>query len=102
MTIARTTRLILTFYSGFAIASCGITVAAGGLFAAYGLSMIAALFWLKVITNAVLWYFINQLKRKEYYYYHNLGLSKKVLWGSALTIDFSLFFLTLIALYHCL
>jgi hypothetical protein len=102
MTIARTTRLIFSFYRNFAIASLAVTIIAGGLFDAYGCTIAVALFWLKAITNALFLYLIDHLRRKEYHYYYNLGLSKKALWSSTLIIDFALFFLTLIIVHACI
>ncbi|HBZ26324.1 MAG TPA: hypothetical protein DEO54_08860 [Rikenellaceae bacterium] len=60
-----------------------------------GINIFTALFWFKIITLGIIVYFINNYKRNEFYYYKNLGLSKKVLWISSLTFDFILF-LTLI------
>lgn len=47
--------------------------------------------WFKVITMAIIVYYINTYKRKEFYYYQNLGLSKKLLWTYTLGLDFLLF-----------
>jgi len=102
MTIARTTRLIFSFYRNFAIASLAVTTIAGGLFDKYGPTIAGGLFLLKAITNALFLYLIHHLRHKEYYYYYNLGLSKKALWSSTLIIDFSLFFLTLIIIHACI
>ncbi len=56
-----------------------------------GLKMFVAIFWFKVITLGILYYFINHYKHKELYYYQNLGLSKKFLWISTMAIDMLLF-----------
>jgi len=49
------------------------------------------LFWFKVATLGLIFYFVNSYKSKHYYYYQNLGLSKAMLWGVALGFDLFLF-----------
>ncbi|QCR21518.1 hypothetical protein C1N53_03585 [Pontibacter sp. SGAir0037] len=62
-----------------------------------GYSLFAAVFWFKIISLGIIFYFINSYKSKEYYYYQNLGVSKVMLWGTTLTFDFTLF---LFIIYH--
>jgi hypothetical protein len=64
-----------------------------------GFRIFNGILWLKIATNALVWYFINSFKAKEFFYYQNLGVSKRLLWGSALSFDFNLFFFS-IALIH--
>jgi len=63
---------------------------------AYGLEPFAALFWFKVLTLALIFFFINNYKKKELYYYRNLGVSKLFLWISTIAIDLSIFILFVI------
>jgi len=49
------------------------------------------LFWFKAVTLGLTYYFINEYKSKEYYYYQNLGVSKSLLWAATLIFDFALF-----------
>lgn len=51
------------------------------------------------MTMALIYYFININKKKEYYYYQNLGISKTLLWAASLTFDFILFIFLLILTY---
>lgn len=44
--------------------------------------------------------FIDNYRKKEYYYYQNLGLSKTALWSSSLIFDFVLFLGLIIAAYQ--
>jgi len=99
MPTLKTIRLIFTFYKGFLLASIIITSCCGVIFWEYGLSVFRALFWLKISTLAISFYFINTYKAREYYYYHNLHLSKILLWCSILITDF-LLFIFLIVLLH--
>lgn len=58
-------------------------------------SVISTLFWFKVLTSGLFYYYVNTYKANEYYYYKNLGLSKLQLWISSITIDFIIFFVLL-------
>ncbi|NQU34832.1 MAG: hypothetical protein HQ521_16515 [Bacteroidetes bacterium] len=86
-------RLILTFYKSFAFASSIITLACLSLLFANSISVFTILFWFKIITLVVIYFFINSYKRKEMYYYLNLGISKKALWTSVMVLDLLLFIL---------
>jgi len=92
-------RLILTFYKSFAFATSLITLISAGIFYEYGLGIFHILFWLKVITSALVFYFIKSFKAREFYYYQNLGLSKRILWSTSMALDFFLFFFALILTY---
>jgi hypothetical protein len=78
-----------------------LLITAIGLFYFFqdGFSIFSGILWLKIATNALTWYFINSSKAKEFFYYQNLGVSKRLLWSSTLSFDFSLFFFS-IALIH--
>lgn len=91
MQLLKTIRLLWTFYKSFLLASLAITGCCLWLFYNYGFSIFTALFWLKIATLGVIYYFINSYKSKEYYYYQNLGISKRLLWAVTLTFDFTLF-----------
>ena len=95
----KTIQLIFTFYKKFLLASIIITSCCGILFWEYGLSIFRALFWVKLCTLAITFYFINTYKAREYYYYHNLHLSKALLWCSILITDFLLFIFLIALLY---
>jgi hypothetical protein len=91
MRLFRTIRLIWTFYSGFVLASLVITACCLYYFWLYGFTVFFGVFWLKVLSLAVTGYFINVYKAKEFYYYQNAGISKLILWASALGFDLVLF-----------
>jgi hypothetical protein len=99
MQLLKTIKLIATFYKSFVIASLLITACCLGLFRKYGFGIFEALFWLKIVTLAITFYFINKYKRKEFYYFQNLGISKVLLWCTTLIFDFSLFILGIIEMY---
>ena len=99
MRLANTIRLITTFYKSFVLASSLITACCLVLFMEYGYSIFMAIFWLKTISLAIICWFINSYKQKEFYYYRNLGISKLLLWGSTLVFDFVLFILLVTQLH---
>jgi len=98
MQLFKTIRLIWTFYRSFALVSLLITMSCVKVIWETGFGWFGLLFWGKLATLGLLFYFINSYKHKEYYYYQNLGVSKVQLWASTLLFDFCLFlFLTVLA-----
>lgn len=89
-------RLLLTFYQNFSIPSLIVSAICSFAFFKLGISFLTSLIWFKVITLSLFLYFVNNYKRKEYYYYQNLGMSKHSLIGWTVTADLSLFFFMLI------
>ena len=69
------------------------------LFWEYGFGVFSTLFWFKIGTLGLTFYFINNYKNKEYYYYQNLGVSKVLLWSATLSFDFALFIFLIIQEY---
>lgn len=67
-----------------------------GILYTLGMWAFMAVFWFKIATLVLMYYSINNYKRKEFYYYRNLGVSKKILWISTLSLDIVLFNLLLI------
>ena len=96
MRIFKTIGLIWTFYKNFLLLSIIITALCITLFLEYGFSVFNMLFWFKIGTLGITYYFINAYKKKEYYYYQNLGISKVLLWATTLTFDFVLFIFLII------
>ena len=95
----RKTGLIISFYKSYAFTSISITIACLYFPLKFGFYMFSALFWFKIVTLGMIFYLNNSYKHNEFYYYKNLGVSKKLLWISTLSFDFifylSLYFLTL-------
>lgn len=94
-----TIRLIITFYKSFVLAAVFITACCWFLFWEYGYPIFAAVCWLKVATMGIIYWYINSYKQAEYYYYLNLGISKRMLWIVILLFDFLLFILLLTQLH---
>src|SRR6476469_1225289 len=88
--------LLFTFYKSFFIAAFIISITCIGLFIKLGSPSLVFLIWFKIITLALLASFINSYKRKEFYYYSNLGISKAELFTYTLGFDILLFTILLI------
>lgn len=92
-------RSLYTFYLNHFFVGLAISLCCYKIYAIYGPKTIFALFWFKAATIGVVFYAVSQRKQKEFYYYQNLGISKKLLWTSTLGIDF-LLFVSLLTLAH--
>lgn len=95
----RTIRLLLTFYKSFFLLNAIITLVCLGLFWEYGLPIFGVLFWLKLSTMALVFYYIRSYKNKEFYYYQSLGLSRVFLWVSTLSFDLLLYLFLMVRVY---
>ena len=96
----RTLRLIWTFYKSFYLISILLTICCLVFFREFGLGVFTTLIWFKIATLGLTFYFIHSYKDKEYYYYQNLGISKRLLWITTLSFDFALFILLIIENYQ--
>jgi hypothetical protein len=98
--MTRSIRLIITFYNTYNIPSILISLLSGAILMKSGLSFFVVVFWFKLISMAFIITFINSYRKKEYFYYQNLGLSKMALWTGSLVFDFVLFLALLIIAYQ--
>ena len=89
-------RLLLTFFKSFFFAGFLITLACALLYWEYGPHIFKVLFWLKMATLYITFYFIRSYRQKEFYYYRNLGIRDAVLWFLTLGFDGCLFIFFLI------
>ena len=96
MTGNRKLRLLFTFYQNFSIPALLISVLCAFAFYKLGIPFLTSLIWFKLITLSLFLYFVNNYKRKEYYYYQNLGISKNALIGWTVTAHLFIFIIMLI------
>lgn len=89
----KTIRSLYTFYLNHFFAGLLISLSAMYLYRLFGSHAIPIIFWYKAITMGIFFYAVNARKKKEFVYYQNLGIGKKLLWGVTLGIDFLLFLL---------
>lgn len=99
MQLRKAIRLVASFYQSFLLFSILITVCCIGIFWKYGLTSFVTIFWFKIASLGLTYYFVNSYKRKTYYYYFNLGLSKILLWTATLVFDITLFLSLIILIY---
>lgn len=76
-----------------------ITAACVYLFYLFGWGAFGPLLWFKLASFAIIYMFSLGDKKKENYYYHNLGLGRVCLWVTTFTIDFLIFLLAIIITY---
>lgn len=101
--LAKTMRLTWLFYKNYCLASILITATCALLLWRTGFvnPVFFYVFWFKLITLGIIFYFINREKKNEFFYYCNLGLSQRALWISSLSFDF-LFFIFCLSLVQAL
>ena|ERR1700744_315089 len=95
----KTIRQILTFYRSFFLLSLIVTGLCMYSIHLNGIRAFFVVFICKTLTLAAFFYFITIYKKKEFYYYRNLGVSKLTLWVATLTIDYVLFIVLLTLTY---
>ena len=84
-------RLLATFYRYFFVSSLLLTLACLGPFWRFGPETLAFACWFKIATLGLTVLFISVYKKKELFYYRNLGLSPLFLWVFTLAADLGLF-----------
>ena len=99
MQLRKGINIFFTFYSNFLLASVIITACCASIFWKYGMGSFTALFRFKIATLLLTCFFVNSHKKKEYWYYFNLGFSKTFLWAVSFAADMALFLLIIILIY---
>jgi hypothetical protein len=97
--------LIRRFYSGFFFANFLITLSCLGLLFCYGGKahlILSVLIWYKVISMIAILGMVLNHKKKELYYYQNLGISRLKLSLTTSTADLVFFFMIFFTTYHFL
>lgn len=96
----RNLRLLWTFYRNHFWAD--MLLSAIGLWTLHNWGLVAfeAVFWFKIISYGIIYYFVNSLRKNEYYYYSNLGFRKSTLWAITLSVDFVLYITLIILTYQ--
>jgi hypothetical protein len=84
-------RLLLTFYRSYLAFSLAVTLSCASILWINGLKSFVFIFWFKIITLAITAFFINNYKKKELFYFRNLGVSRALLWSFTLTSDMLLY-----------
>jgi len=58
--------------------------------------------WIKLFSEAVVWYLTRQQYRAQFWFYHNLGLSETVLFAGAFGLDVLIALLLIFGTYQLL
>jgi len=96
-------KLLFTFYSSYMVAAMVITACCVYLIWKADtdkILILSILLWFKLITMALIYFFMNEYKKKEYFYYQNLGVTKLLLWTTTLSFDLTVFLLTTVAAHN--
>lgn len=89
-------RIVATFYRSFFFASIVISSICISIFTQQGAAALPGLFWFKVATLGIIYFFVTAYLSKQFFYYRNLGISKFILWTTSFGIDLLLFIILMI------
>ncbi len=92
-------RLILLFYQSFAVAGWLVTGTCACVFYLNGIQAFEALFWVKAVTSAVMFCFLYTYRKPSFFYFMNLGISRKVLLTGAFGMDAVIFIICMLMAY---
>lgn len=83
--------ILFKFYQFFIVFSLFISVCCLVTWLKFGWVAFQAIFWLKMISYFLIYFFISAYKKHQFFYFHNLGFSVRVLWVSTFAIDLLVF-----------
>ena len=87
-------KAILLFYRGFCLITIMCSLGNAYLVHKEGLAMaFIVVFFTKILTNALVWYFYHTFLEEEFFFYYNLHISKSKLWAGAFIMDTFLMFI---------
>lgn len=89
-------KLLLTFYLSVFVTTVILFLIGMVAYHFMGVEFLPVIIWFKVITLGIVGYYISNDKKKEFYHYQNLGLSKTFLWVCTFSFDLSLFIALLV------
>lgn len=92
----RTFRLILTFYKSFFFISLIISLICMYITYLQGFKALSSMLLVKSLSLGLIFLFISRYKRRDFFYYQNLGISKSKVWTSSLGLDILLFIVLIV------
>ncbi len=92
-------RSLVTFYKSFALLTLIINVICTVVIVKTEFRLFPLMFWFRAAVITIIFYFVSDHKRKEFYYYQNLGISKNTLRVSTFAFDLLLFLLVNYLIY---
>ncbi len=94
----KTINILYRFYQNFALLSLIISNVCAFFVMMVGLKGFAFAFWFKAATLGIIYLYLSKYKKSDFYYYQNLGYSKKTLWWYTMALDM-IVYLLLIFIY---
>lgn len=87
-------RQLISFYKTFAFASVLMSIVSLSAIYIGGVDSFTIVFWFKIITLGLIYYYMDIYKKEIYCYYKNVGVTKKQLWISVLFFDIVIFLIS--------
>ena len=87
----RKIKLYLTFYRAFCTGSLFLSLVCANILFIYGIGPFVTLFWFKIISLGLIYFYIKNYKASTFYFYKNMGASRKGLWICSISSDMMLY-----------
>ena len=107
MDVKRGARLCVSFYEMFAASALAVSFACGLIMFIYRMKspavvavIVVATFWFKVATMVFIRFTTKRKSGRFFYYYKNVGVSVRWLWGTTLPFDFLTYVAALFVGYY--
>lgn len=107
MNLRRVVRSCVSFYGMYAAAAIGVSFMCGLIMFMYRMKspavvavIVVVTFWVKVAMMVVLRLTVKRNSWRQFYYYKNVGVPVRWLWGITLVFDFQVFVTILFIAKH--
>ena len=87
----RKAKLVILFYRPWAFASNLATALCVATLANVGIMALPFVLLLKAAVGALIWYVTREFGARTRYYFTNLGLTPRALWGWSMVLDMTIF-----------
>jgi hypothetical protein len=92
-------RSLLSFYQSFLFVSLIIDLVCIFVIWKTNFNLFMAMLWFKIVAMAIVIFYISEYRHRDFYYYQNIGISKRFLWLGTLSMDFLSFFFSSFLIY---
>jgi hypothetical protein len=89
--VRRKAKLILLFYRSWAFTSNLATAVSTGVIAMTSILVLPFFVIFKTATSVLVWYVMREYGARRIYYFNNLGLAPRTLWGWSMALDIAIF-----------
>ena len=100
MDVKRGARLCVSFYEMFAASALAVSFACGLIMFIYRMKSPAVVAVIKVATMVFIRFTTKRKSGRFFYYYKNVGMSIRWLWGMALVFDFLTYVVCMLIAYQ--